>query len=224
MPLTIDGVDVSDITIDGQSVQEVTIDGSVVWTATTIVDDFEDGIGGYTGDTGFYSQSSSWSINGSYSLLFDPGDTGRKKIYDTNPENSVNDTDWYRIWGRTEIATSASDFHVWAPIIRLTDADNYIFIEIDFSDPIFRAYEWENGSNSNYIDYSTNWSSINGSTFFVDFTMGNGSFEARLHDSGGSQITSISGSVGTSYGGGIGFWDRDHTGNAMYHDYWRQLD
>lgn len=39
---TIDGAEIEGVTIDGQAVDEITVDGDVVWTATEIIDDFED--------------------------------------------------------------------------------------------------------------------------------------------------------------------------------------
>jgi len=41
-PTNIDGTDITGATIDGQDVQEITVDGDTVFTATTVVDDFND--------------------------------------------------------------------------------------------------------------------------------------------------------------------------------------
>jgi len=70
IPTSIDGTDITGATIDGTDVQEITVDGDTVFTAETIIDDFEDGnINEYNGDTGDFSVTSSNPITGSNSLL-----------------------------------------------------------------------------------------------------------------------------------------------------------
>ena len=68
-PTSIDGTDITGATIDGTDVQEITVDGDVVFSAATIIDDFESGnINNYGGDTGNFSVSSTNVISGSNSL------------------------------------------------------------------------------------------------------------------------------------------------------------
>lgn len=43
MPINFEGDDIKEITFDGDQIGEVTFNGDVVWTATEIIDDFEDG-------------------------------------------------------------------------------------------------------------------------------------------------------------------------------------
>jgi len=67
-PTSIDGTDITGATIDGQQVEEITIDGQTVFSAVTLIDDFEDGnLNEYTNTSG-YTVSSSNPISGSFSL------------------------------------------------------------------------------------------------------------------------------------------------------------
>lgn len=111
---TIDGTEWSDVTIDGDEVQEITVDGDVVYTAQTIIEDFEwggpltDRYSAGRGDIDNWSlDTSSPVFQGSYSLKYDGPDDGTQGIdiepTAPNPRPTMNDK-----------------IHVW---LRLIDSD-----------------------------------------------------------------------------------------------------
>lgn len=108
MVINIDGTDISSATIDGQEVQEITIDGDTVYTAVSLIDDFEDGnINEYKGNTNSFSVTTD-SYNGTYALEGE----GLASIHtnendaislDNYPNSSENYTITY--WYKTDSST-----------------------------------------------------------------------------------------------------------------------
>lgn len=66
--ITVNGSSVKDITINGNTVQEVTVNGNVAYTATNVIDSFEDGdVSEWNNTDSNWSATTNYSYDGSYS-------------------------------------------------------------------------------------------------------------------------------------------------------------
>lgn len=194
MPITFDGDEIDEITFDGDPVEEVTFDGDVVWLATEIIDDFEDGDhAGWDvpssngGDTivspGFDGTDYAWEHDG-----FREAHLAGADAVDRGPQPA----DIFEVWWRIE-STGSGD-----------GITRYEFSADGTSDGDKYRVEWESADTSNktfsmekYVGGSVDkvatedFAPSTGTVYRCEirWNAGNNDIEAQMYDSGGSSVS-----------------------------------
>lgn len=186
-----------------------------------IVDDFEDSdVSEYGGDTGNVSFTTSNVQNGSVALELSNSNANQRSISSTSGlDNYPSAGDTFRCWTRmgtngqskweimfaTQSATAFSNRY---SIFLNRDGSDFAIVKDDGSFS-FLSSATQTYSYSTYYEVEVDWST-------------NGDIKARLFDSSGSKLNSVSTNDTTYSSGGIGFSQNTPTGgDTTTFDYYR---
>jgi len=192
IPTSIDGTDITGATIDGTDVQEITVDGQTVFTAETIIDDFEDGnLTEYSGAVSSYTIQSNTVFQGSQALettgLFD----------NMHRTDFVSPGDTVSVYMRNDDAQFLFGFD---------GSDGYLFA-LNTSNNAISLRRVDNSTNFAPAQFSS--VSISSGVWYeavVDYTVGN--LFVELKDTSGTVLTTVTLSDSTHSNTGFGFRGR----------------
>jgi len=210
-PTSIDGTDITGATIDGTDVQEITVDGDTVFSATKIIDDFEDGnISEYTNDLGNFAIESANPITGSHSLKC-IGTGSVPSITSSTLSNipQAGDTFEFKFEKRSGSSSTGFLFCVFGADSGYGPfhfGDGY-HVDLAFNGSNLRLAHQTSGSvtqNTSSYSYSLN------TVYTVEVVFGSSTLEANLFESGTLQTTVTIGSIPT-FTGDFGWAAGDET-------------
>ncbi|UPW00816.1 hypothetical protein M0R88_01620 [Halorussus gelatinilyticus] len=184
-------------------------------TATTVVDDFEDGdISEYNFDRGSSSASvvSSPTHSGSYALEYTAGNVEAISTSGLNAYPSAGDTFSYRVRGSGGAAKTNLSYGVQGHT-------NRYFVRVNIADDSLALYRLEGGSST---ELAADWSTptLSQDTWYeleVQWESGGG-HTVTLLDGSGSQLTQISATDSTWTSGGVGYDAYLGSGESAYFD------
>jgi len=222
IPTSIDGTDITGATIDGTDVTEITVDGDTVFTAETIVDNFEPALYGnvgatlstyYTGDVGSFTRQTSIVQEGSRALRTTTSDDFIVSMSGLPNYPSRGDT--FRCFVRPAGRFAIFSFAVQSAGGVLT-ADRYaVFLSAD--DNTFRL-DRVDGSFNVLFNQSFPHSGSNFYEVVVDFQSG-GLIDVTVNDTSGTQLENNSATDTTYNSGGIAFRASGGGADAIFDDY-----
>ena len=202
IPTSIDGTDITGATIDGTDVQEITVDGDVVFSATTIVDDFEtQNLNIWSGDTGSYTIDTSTVKVGNASVRYASGGGNDRIGTATGIDRTPDAGDRHQVWMRPgNGGNSIQEVHYASDSFAGRNDGYNVWIRADTNEFQLRVYQ--NGSGT--LIASSSLSSIGSQWHLVEmFHDTNGDFEHTLYDSNGTtQLAQITGNDTTHLTGG----------------------
>lgn len=210
MTVNIDGTGVSTVTIDGQEVEQITVDGDVVYSAVTIVDDFESGSldSSYSGDTGVFTVTTNNAIEGTYRL--EQTTDSYSQIQSTSGLNAYpQQGDEFRVWLRTGSHSVSAPYTI--AFFGMQDSNNYYFVRLHENDGDFEVESESTVIDTANQSYTTNtWYEIrvrwdDGLTFGGSA----GDITVDLYDDTGTNLNTISGNDTSYTSGGIGWGGSD---------------
>jgi len=204
-PTSIDGTDITGATIDGTDVQEITVDGDTVFTAQTIIDDFEDAnLNEYTSNSAFSIDNSN-PISGSHSLRSDPTEKRRAIFSTSGLANYPEAGDTFSVL----LNHTGNENNFIGPMfgVQSNNSDNYCWIVRDRSGD--HKLEFMKNSPDNGIGSRTAFS-VSGGSFpkRLEINWGtNGVIQAEVYEDDTNTSLGSASVTDTSYtSGGVGFY------------------